>query len=855
MTTNTPGFAAKKNAALRVFGESLIYEDDSLSYSVGSDKSLRDISVGNDENNVNVNTVAFPPSSTMTPPKAKQTAKESKSVSFALPMENQENNKNNSDRDTQVRELFQSQRSPLRPDLVQRTQDAINRATMSVNGRILMERNGLKPKKLSQEKSTRAAPVKAKHEWKGEIQAARHINDQMQQSRLRVLAFKKLLSSHGSRERARRQKAQYSTSLAKVEKESEFKSMVYREHQKRLKEEEDRRRRMSVEARAKLRQNAMSGKERLKMQRIDEEMAVIEERHEASIALRQKQASDTSARRKSFAFRNGDARRIRELHHLMEEERQRKEHQDFLLKEESCRDMDAYKRQQEEERRKSLAQRNLQASKWRQNESEKLAMEEQEKQKSYQLKFEAERDAEAYKKQLEEERRMSLARRNEEARRQREKESSEKGEELQATHESYELKWKAEKDAENYLKEQAEERRKSLQMRGHQNLVFRQEESKRLENQNLESHASFELKWAGEKDSLEYQKQLEEKRRQSLAFRNEEARRFREKQSKQQSEELCRDHETFELKWNAERDAEEYQKQQEQQRRESLAARNREGREQRKKVSQKEADSKEAEHKSFELKWAGEKDAEAYEKQMEAERRKSLANRNAEHARHEKVMKELRQIAQEKESESYALKWAGEDDAKAYLSQLEEERRQSLQLRGQMARNARQVEDELKTQEIIKMHEDEKIRAEDQRAVNEYQAECAARDRHSLEFRGKETSRRRLVAEEQEEQQQRADHEKFELESRAHKDMEEYLKECRRRRRMSLAFRAKEKRQHAEWEREQERKEIQERSRLVHGRLMDQHYVELARQEEKAKKALDDIRHINRTFNPFSSIL
>ena len=101
-----------------------------------------------------------------------------------------------------------------------------------------------------------------------------------------------------------------------------------------------------------------------------------------------------------------------------------------------------------------------------------------------------------------------------------------------------------------------------------------------------------------------------------------------------------------------------------------------------------------AEHASYELKWAGERDAEAYQKRMQEERRKSLAGRNKESVRHAKVMEELRCIAREKEAESYMLKFAGERDAKAYLAKLAEERRQSLQLRGREARKVRQYEEE-----------------------------------------------------------------------------------------------------------------------------------------------------------------
>ena len=101
-----------------------------------------------------------------------------------------------------------------------------------------------------------------------------------------------------------------------------------------------------------------------------------------------------------------------------------------------------------------------------------------------------------------------------------------------------------------------------------------------------------------------------------------------------------------------------------------------------------------AEHESYELKFASERDADDYRKKVAAERRKSLANRNKESARHAEVMKELRNIAQEKEAESFMLKWAGENDAKAYIAKLAEDRRKSLKFRGEIARKHRLYDEE-----------------------------------------------------------------------------------------------------------------------------------------------------------------
>ena len=95
------------------------------------------------------------------------------------------------------------------------------------------------------------------------------------------------------------------------------------------------------------------------------------------------------------------------------------------------------------------------------------------------------------------------------------------------------------------------------------------------------------------------------------------------------SDDWTSEHESYELKWAGERDADDYEKQMAQERRESLAFRNAEGRRIRDVEQTMKADDWTSEHESYELKWAGERDADDYKKQMAAERRDSLAFRNA----------------------------------------------------------------------------------------------------------------------------------------------------------------------------------------------------------------------------------
>ena len=106
-------------------------------------------------------------------------------------------------------------------------------------------------------------------------------------------------------------------------------------------------------------------------------------------------------------------------------------------------------------------------------------------------------------------------------------------------------------------------------------------------------------------------------------------------------------------------------------------------------------------------------------------------------------------------------------------------------------------------------------------------------------------------------EERKLEQQNFALETQARRDVEQYLQDCKARRRMSLALRAKEKRHHVEWrEREAERKR-QQQSRDTRDRAMDRRCMEMAKQEERARIALDAIRHAHCTLasNPFAGLL
>ena len=123
-------------------------------------------------------------------------------------------------------------------------------------------------------------------------------------------------------------------------------------------------------------------------------------------------------------------------------------------------------------------------------------------------------------------------------------------------------------------------------------------------------------------------------------------------------------------------------------------------------------------------------------------------------------------------------------------------------------------------------------------------------------YRGKELQIQRQEAERKREEELELAHERHELERHARGDVEAYIEDCKKRRRLSLAFRAKEQRQHIQWLKDQSTLATEERRQRSRAAAMDRRYAELARQKERAREALTAIRHAGAFLvNPFSSLL
>jgi hypothetical protein len=598
-------------------------------------------------------------------------------------------------------------KSPLRRDLIKRTQQAINNATSSVNQSL----NAVRQARAEKFQERAMETKKLRNQWRDEKEDAQQYHALAVRSRHELLTLQRQLSSKFAQAKARQAINERNAQLAAIEGETDFKSEVYRTHKQSLKEEADRKRRHSNAVRRKLRQNNRDGEDQLRMMRIEEDQALLSERHLSSVAWRESNKALADKRRKSFAFRNGDARRIRELHARMEREQHEHEHLSIELKWAGEKDAEAYQKSLEEQRRDSFAFRNREGHEQRKQECMRRADEQNADNASYELKWAGEWDAATYQKQLEEERRKSFSFRNNEGHRQREETAILLADEHAAEHASYELKWAGERDADKYQKMLAEERRQSYANRNREGRSQRLHEEQRQAEEQLEAHQGFELKWAGEKDAEEYRRKMDQERRESFANRNKEGRRQREFQLEQKGNELAESHQSYELKWAGERDAEAYQQKLKEERRDSFAFRNKEGHRRREEDLARASQDQQSEHKSYELKWAGEKDAEAYKRNLEQERRDSFKFRNKEKERHQKVMEELLSISRERETESFMLKWAGEEDAKAYLAKLEEERRQSFQLRNAEGRRRRKLDEEAHQQRVQEAHAEEALQA------------------------------------------------------------------------------------------------------------------------------------------------
>ncbi len=129
-----------------------------------------------------------------------------------------------------------------------------------------------------------------------------------------------------------------------------------------------------------------------------------------------------------------------------------------------------------------------------------------------------------------------------------------------------------------------------------------------------------------------------------------------------------------------------------------------------------------------------------------------------------------------------------------------------------------------------------------QKDVEKYRKECADQKRASLEFRGKESIIQRLEDEQRKQKEREIEAANRELEDQARLDVAEYFQDCKQRRRLSLAFRAKERRHHVEWQQQQASQLLEQRSIETENRALDYCHIERARQQERVRMVVEALR-------------
>ena len=125
-------------------------------------------------------------------------------------------------------------------------------------------------------------------------------------------------------------------------------------------------------------------------------------------------------------------------------------------------------------------------------------------------------------------------------------------------------------------------------------------------------------------------------------------------------------------------------------------------------------------------------------------------------------------------------------------------------------------------------------------------------------LRGKEHFATRVQEESERQAKLEDDHQNHLLDTEAWKDVNDYVQECKRRRRLSLAFRAKEKRRHFEFAKQQAVLEVNRQHRETRYRSDDARYVEIAKLREKARIAMESFNYPPKCSfgsNPFATLL
>ena len=132
---------------------------------------------------------------------------------------------------------------------------------------------------------------------------------------------------------------------------------------------------------------------------------------------------------------------------------------------------------------------------------------------------------------------------------------------IQEERESYELKQVDKRDTTEYKKKYEDQSREIFDVRNTEGVrQQRREKEENDANNTYKKNDSYELKWAGKRDTKAYKKKCEKKPRENFAFRNTESVRQRVEKEENDVNDLCEKHDRYELEWAGEHDTVEYKK-------------------------------------------------------------------------------------------------------------------------------------------------------------------------------------------------------------------------------------------------------------------------------------------------------
>jgi len=388
-------------------------------------------------------------------------------------------------------------------------------------------------------------------------------------------------------------------------------------------------------------------------------------------------------------------------------------------------------------------------------------------------------------------------------------------------------KWAKEKEvkAAHYKEKRAKEQKK---------LQDESELSTELRRKNLERQKEIEEREKSNKHeilqasleahvqlSMDLEKQTKAKRRISVFLNQQMRKRATAKeaemnsQKKEYEDKLLYDRRVDYLQVREMKKAEELR------RRESLANQTIQAIEVKKKVEELEQEQKFQEFTLLEMRKLNFEDEQVYKKQLEENRRQSLAGRLdkwREEKQREKQQKEEEALAKEYEDE---LQRQAREDMKQFKVQQEENRRCSLAYRLDKAKKDKNVEQGMKTMESMIAAEEHRIQELDRKDMANYRQRIQEACRQSLEYRNQQNFQERLRMEGVQHSISLVEQSDREIRYEGWKDVRKYQETQRDAARHSLAWRL------ADAHRQQEIALVKHQEKLLH-----LHYDIQARRED-----------------------